>query len=361
MKDSTLKTILQIFGLIAVLLTLMPFVAIDYWWIRMFDFPHLQLTFLTLVALLTYFIKFDFKNYRDYILMVILLACFIFQALKIYPYTGLSQYEVLKSSSSKKTLKIYTANVLQDNEVTEKLIKEIESMDADVMVFTETNAFWKDAIKKGLPNEYLYKVEYPLDNTYGMLLYSKLPLINPEIRFLVNDSIPSIHTKIKMHSNDTIQLYAIHPTPPMPQENPKSTDRDSEMMQIALFSRESKHPVVVVGDFNDVAWSETSQLFQRVSELLDLRKGRGLFNTYNANNFLLRWPLDHVFVSKEFRYINAKRGNDIESDHFPFYAELNLEPENADVQKPKPPSAEDIESAKKQIKKQERADNELIN
>jgi len=182
-----------------------------------------------------------------------------------------------------------------------------------------------------------------------MALYSKFPLADAETKFLVSDSIPSIHTKVILKSNDTIQLIAIHPTPPMPQENPKSTDRDAEMMMIAKKALESNYPTIVLGDFNDVAWSITSKLFQKISRLLDLRKGRGLYNTYNAKNFVLRWPLDHAYVSSEFRLKNFDRGEKIGSDHFPLYFQLTLEPSLKNEQELPYPSNSDLKSAQDQI------------
>ena len=347
MKTSVLKTSFKVFGVFAIVLTLMPFVAVNYWWIRMFDFPHLQLTFLTSLAILLYVIRFDFRAWQDYVFIAVLIGCVLFQFTKIYPYTAFSDYEVLEADSVS-SLKFYTANVHQKNQETSKLISQIDAMNADVMLFTEVNNFWQNTISNQISKDYKYHIKFPLNNTYGMALYSKLPLVDSKVRFLVSDSIPSIHTKVEISPNNLIQIYAIHPTPPMPSENPMSTDRDSEMMQIAFLARDSKLPVVVIGDFNDVAWSETSRLFQRVSGLLDLRKGRGLFNTYSAKSYILRWPLDHIFISEEFRHVAAKTGNDINSDHFPFYAELSFEPNIAEAQLPKPPSNEDLKNAKKQ-------------
>ena len=142
----------------------------------------------------------------------------------------------------------------------------------------------------------------------------------------------------------------------MPQHNPSSSDRDAEMMKIAFLSMHSKYPVLVLGDFNDVAWSESTNNFQRISGLLDPRKGRGFYNTYNAKNILMRWPLDHVFISEHFRLKEMKRGNSIDSDHFPIYVKLRFEPEGASDQKTTPPSIEQIEKAKEQIRAEKKAD-----
>ncbi len=340
------------FGFLAIILTSMPYISVDFWWVRIFDFPHLQLTLLTALAIATYIIKFDFKDYRDYIFISALIACFIFQFIKIYPYTTFAKYEVLNATNPvKKPFSVLTANVLQENENTDMVMKEIDTMDADVVLFTEVNNRWLKAINQNISNNYRYSVKYPLDNTYGMAMYSKLPLINPKVKFLVSDSIPSIHTKVILNQKDTIQIYCIHPTPPMPQENPMSTDRDTEMMQIALLSSASKYAVVVMGDFNDVAWSQTSKLFKNVSTLLDVRLGRGFFSTYSAKSSILRWPLDHVFISEEFRHIKTQTCSDINSDHFPFYAQLSFEPDIAEEQRPNPPTKLEIERAKKQAER----------
>ncbi len=352
-----LKHFLFGFGVIAIVLTLLPLIPADYWWIRMFDFPHLQLTTLTLLAILVYFIKFDIKSEKDFLFMITMVLCFVYQFGKIMPYTPIYDKEMLDSTSSdaQSSLTLFTANVLQDNEKHDKLIHQIKSVNADIMLFTETDTIWQRAISKSLPKAYAYKIEVPLSNTYGMILYSKLPLIEPEVHFLVDDSIPSINTKFRMRSGKLVQFYAIHPTPPMPQENPKSTDRDAEMMLIAKMSKESPLPVIVAGDFNDVAWSPTSLLFQRVSGLLDVRVGRGFYTTFNAKKMLLRWPLDHVYVSPEFRLISMRSGESIDSDHFPFYVELSHEPELKQEQLLKPTTPEELKTANEQIKNLKKA------
>ncbi len=320
---------------------------------RIFDFPHLQLTLLTMIALLTYFIGFDYKNKTDFIFIGLLCACFVFQSLKVYPYTAFAKFEVQNASdNAEKEFSIYTANVLQKNEDKELLLSDIKVNDADILLFTETNQKWTNTITKELDKKYDYKLEVPLENTYGMALYSKLELLNPQVKYMIEDTIPSIHSLIVLDSKDTVQLFAIHPAPPTPQHNPSSVDRDAEMMKVAKLSRNSRLPVIVLGDFNDVAWSETTELFQKVSGLLDLRKGRGLYSTYNAKSWIMRWPLDHVFTSADFRIGNVYRGEFIGSDHFPFYARLTYEPKIADEQTLPPPTEQQLKNAFDQIEEE---------
>lgn len=359
-----LKAFLQAFGLVAIIFTLLPFIAADYWWIRVFDFPHIQLTILTMVALVTYFIKFDIKRREDYIFVLVLGACFTYQLLKIYPYIPHGDHELMDVTPGEGTdIKFYIANVLQDNENPDLLLKEIKDKDADVLLFMETNTRWMNDVRNAV-SDYPHRVEVPLDNTYGMLLYSKFPFRNAEVKYLVDDSIPSIQTILQLPDGDEVQLYFIHPTPPMPQHNPSSTDRDAEMMLVAKSAKNNSLPVIVAGDFNDVAWSQSTRLFKDMSGLLDPRIGRGFYNTFNAKNSIMRWPLDHFFASDEFRLVDIRLGEKIESDHFPAYFVMRLEPEKAEEQTREEPSKNQKEAADEQIqdaredKEEEKADGE---
>ncbi|TVZ50989.1 endonuclease/exonuclease/phosphatase family protein [Dokdonia sp. Hel_I_53] len=349
-----LKSFLQGFGIIAILLTLLPLIALDYWWIRVFDFPHAQLTGLTFIALAVYFIRFDVKYYKDYIFVGILLACFIYQMVKIYEYTPLASYEVHDSTitESSNTLKIYSANVLQKNKEYQLVLDQISKKDPDIILLMETDQSWKNAVHQSLAKNYRYQMLEPLDNTYGMLFYSRLPISNQKIRHLVDKEIPSMEAVVSLPSGEQFQLYTIHPTPPMPQHNPMSSDRDTEMMKTALTVNDRKMPVIVLGDFNDVTWSRTTSLFRKVSRLLDPRIGRGFHNTFNAKNILMRWPLDHIFTSEEFRVKSFDHTDGINSDHFPLYTELTLEPNKAKDQLPTKPTESELKSARDQMDKQ---------
>ncbi len=353
MKNISFRKIFFWFGVITIIITLLPLIPLDYWWVRMWAFPHLQLTALTFFAILLYIIIFRFKNKKDVIFISILIGCFIYQFSVIISFTPLYKKDVLAANNLQKenTVKILTANVLQKNENNDKLLALVNRLDSDIMVFTEADILWQKAINQGLGKKYEYRVELPLSNTYGILLYSKYELIEPEIKFMVTDTIPSIHTKFKMPNGEVIQLYAIHPTPPMPQENPLSTDRDAELMLTAKLVRDSKIPVIVLGDLNDIPWSRTTKLFKQASELLDIRVGRGFYCTFNADKTLLRWPLDHIYVTSEFRVSDIQVEEYIDSDHFPYYAALHFEPEGAKEQLPDPATEKELKRAQEQIDK----------
>jgi len=109
--------------------------------------------------------------------------------------------------------------------------------------------------------------------------------------------------------------------------------------------------VLVFGDLNDVAWSRTTKLFQKMSGLLDPRRGRGFFNTFSADHKFLRWPLDHVFHTKDFTLIDISRERNIGSDHFPMYIKLSYTPKAEWHQEQLESDASEEEWAEEKIEK----------
>src|SRR5262245_19006558 len=88
---------------------------------------------------------------------------------------------------------------------------------------------------------------------------------------------------------------------------------------------DDQKPTIIAGDLNDVAWSRTTRLFQKISGLLDPRIGRGLYNSFHAHYPPVRFPLDHIFHSNHFRLVELRRLPSIGSDHFPIYVVLSYE------------------------------------
>ena len=127
-----------------------------------------------------------------------------------------------------------------------------------------------------------------------------------------------------------------------------SDSRYVELIVVGKAVRASPLPGIVAGDLNDVAWSHTTRLFQRISGLLDPRIGRGMFNTFHSSLPFLRFPLDHIFHCPDFRVVRLKKLARIGSDHFPVFAELSYEPRAAQPAPPRPEPADHEEAAEKE-------------
>lgn len=301
--------------------TLLPLVRTDAGLVRLFDFPRVQIAALLAIAFLGALLILDRGRWIVRWLAAALLAAAAYQVSRIVPYTPLAQAEAAGTPSCRgpSRVELLVANVLQSNREVGLLLAMVERTRPDVVLLLETNRWW-DARLAALEPAYPFVVRQPQEDTYGMHLFSRLELIDPTVRFLIDDYVPSISGGLRLRSGVVVRLHGVHPKPPRPFHS--TTRGDVELMLVAHEARGSRMPVIVAGDFNDVAWSRVTRDFQAASGLLDPRVGRGLFSTYNANWPLLRWPLDHVFIDPSFHLVTMRRMGHIGSDHFPIHVVL---------------------------------------
>lgn len=315
-----------------VIATLLPLIPRDEWWIRGFDFPRLQIT-AGIVGTLAALLLTDTESLAEQILIFTLFLCLFYQIYMISPYSVLAHHQVQQSQyqQSVTSFSILCTNVQMNNRQFSKLKEIIRDSDPDIILVLEPDKWWLNELKE-FDQKYPHKVKQPQNNLYGMALYSRFELIDPEVKFLVQDDIPSIFARVKLLSGDEVELRCLHPRPPFPNEIEQSTERDAELLIVGKQIKDLQAPTVVIGDLNDVAWSRTNYLFQDISGLLDPRVGRGFYNTFHAKYPFFRFPLDHCFHSKHFRLIDFRRLDYFGSDHFPVYIELSYEPDASLVQ-----------------------------
>ena len=316
---------IEVCAVLAIWLSGWSLIRRDEWWFRGADFPRLQILFVGLVALAgLLFINAEWTSVRELLLLGVI-AAGAYQLKMGLPYTPVWKKHVLHVRQDQlnveQQISLLVANVLTPNHKYHLLLEQINRLQPDVVLTLETDQVWQEALKP-IEADYPYRVAVPQDNLYGMHLYSRLPLADTEVKFILSDETPSIHATIRLRSGLSVQLYCLHPKPPSPTEAKDSTLRDAELLIVGDQIKDIDESCIVMGDLNDVAWSRTTRLFQRISGLLDPRVGRYFMNTFHADYPLLRWSLDHIFHSTDFGLVEMKRLPHIGSDHFPIYVVL---------------------------------------
>jgi endonuclease/exonuclease/phosphatase (EEP) superfamily protein YafD len=337
--------------------TILSFNRGEHWIFRIWDFPRIQIAATAAAGALLYGVFFFEARALDYVVLIACASVALFQLYRVHAYTPLVRPTVRRArrSDPDNRFVLVISNVLQDNREYDRFLATIERTDPDVVLAVEVDDAWVEAIDS-LRERYPQVVARPLDNYYGMILYSRLELLEPRVEFLVQDDIPSIHAGVRLRSGVLVDFHGIHPRPPEPLHNQPSTPRDAELVLVgrALGKKKGKVPTVVAGDLNDVAWSATSELFVRLSGLLDPRAGRGFYATFNAKVPIFRWALDHVFHSVHFALVRMRRLPAIGSDHFPILIELQYDAEAAREHEPSHREPGDEEFAEKKLEHEAR-------
>ena len=354
--------VLQILGYgligLGVLGTLLPLLPYDDWWIRGGDYPRVQFAVLLTVGIALLAIDYRWRTWPPAAIVAVAAAglCTAFQLFRILPYTAAWSKQVLSAEDGSVThpdsVHLLISNVLQSNPNHEGLVSMVRRERPDLLLTLETNAAWEAALLEGIGGDYPHQIKVPLENRYGMHLFSRFPLRDHEVRYLISDSIPSIRTEVQLESGSWVKLYCLHPAPPSPTEESASTARDAELGLVGMEIKDTDNAnTIVAGDLNDVAWSRSTRMFQRLSGLLDPRVGRGLYASFHADYWVMRWPLDHVFFSDEFQVAGLRRMPSIGSDHFPMSVQLRYAPREEHCVDAPEEKEDDRDEAKETIEK----------
>lgn len=303
-----------------------------HWFFRTADFVRLQSLFIQLLLLLMFFYFENEYTTFSWILLTALLSSIIYQCFKVFPYSSLFPRRRSHATSAGQ-VSVLAGNVLQTNSCYPDFVNEIKRFDPDIVLAMETNKNWENGLSE-IENDYPHTVKVPLENFYGMHLYSKEELYNVEVKYQIEDDKPSIFFDFYTAENSPIHFCCLHPAPPSPTENETSKERDAELMLTGKRIRKLDMPTVVCGDMNDVVWSRTTRLFKKMTGMIDPRVGRGFFSTFHANYFFLRFPLDHLFHTSDLYVGKMIRSKNFGSDHFAMYYEIHHKKE---VETPKNP------------------------
>ena len=319
---------------LSILVTLLPILHSNQWWVRVWDFPRLQIASLLALTLLVLPLMFERRSWVSTAAILATIAAFTYQVVRVLPYSRMvpALGAETKRCSPGRSLSMLNANVLMTNRNYRPLIELVQKRDPDLVLLLEPDAGWAAAIAP-LHARYPYRLSEPLPNTYGLILLSKLPLDGMALRHIMLPDIPSVAGRLTLRGGAVIDLYGLHPKPPVPGADTDA--RDAELVIVGREMRKSGRAGIVFGDLNDVAWSDTNRLFEDISGTIDPRIGRGFYPTFHAQYPLLRWPLDHVFYTPHFALMRMERLPDIGSDHFPLLAELCLTEEARERLTPK--------------------------
>ncbi|MCW8090296.1 endonuclease/exonuclease/phosphatase family protein [Alteromonas sp. ASW11-130] len=324
-------TILVLLSILFLFTTTAPFLPGQHWLIRVWEFPRVQQAVLILGCMIGWTFYLPHYSFLSSAFILLLGVALAWQIRWIFPYTFLASKEVsqVESRDNTNVLSILTSNVYMYNKNSEGLCELVKQYDPDMLVTLESNNWWGQALSS-LHHKYPHRVACPLENLYGIHLFSKLAFSERKIRYIVEDDVPSIEVTVDINGQ-AVKIYFLHPKPPSPTENESAEPRDHELSIVGREVKKSDIPVVIAGDLNDVAWSPTTRKFRKLSGTLDPRIGRGFFNTFHAKYPLIKWPLDHIFHSDDFDLVTIKRLPKYGSDHYPLYTKLRVRPSQSNV------------------------------
>jgi endonuclease/exonuclease/phosphatase (EEP) superfamily protein YafD len=337
------RWLLILLALIGIAATIIPAVPGHIWWVRYFDFPRIQILIASAAIWVLLLLVSGGRASR--LALLALAGAIAYQAYVLYPYTSLAPPNEIATETCApgNRLRLLAVNIRMTNEHDNRLLSIVRQVDPDVAWFQEVDEWWLQNLAP-LAATMPYHIAQAQPNYFGAALYSRYPLIDPQINFLTGSHDPAVFAGIRLPSDQPIRLYALHPRPP--QEGRGTAERDAQILATALAAHDDNLPHIVAGDLNAVPWEDVVGHARRVGRLLDPRIGRGFYITWNSETPVLKWPLDHILPGQAFTLTAQRVLPEFGSDHRPLLAELCLNPAAAAWQSPPPMWPDDLEEAR---------------
>lgn len=307
-----------------VVLTVLPVWDTTIWWIRAMDFPRVQIAVL---AGLLFVVALFCAGPARIVVPLLMIAILGYQTWRIFPYTPLARVEVGLGAEGPDTIRLFAANVLMDNRDYAPILEEITGEDPDILLLMETDQAWIDALEPVLAR-YPTVLRQPRDNYYGMVFATRLAVEDARMVHLTRaGDTPTVFAELRDAAGQAFRFIGLHPRPPLPGDS--TEERDAQIRFAALFAAQSGMPLIAMGDFNDVAWSDISRMFKRVGGYVDPRIGRGFYSSFDAEKWYLRFPIDQLYMTSDVAVVSFARLGPVGSDHFPMTAAVRLDAEQA--------------------------------
>ncbi len=296
--------------------------------LKMLDFPRIQILILSVITIIILILVVKRWKWYNYLIIVGLLSAITINGKYLANYTFLVPVAVPSIenvSASNQQISLLLINVQMSNRNSASIIDVIRTKEPDLVLAMEVDQWWDEELKI-VANEFPHCQRAINEVAYGMVLYSKFPLKSTKVDYFNNKNVPSFESLITLPKGKSVNFHAMHPVPPthFKQLPDNAGQKESAMRRLGKRIKTEHLPTIVAGDLNDVVWSYIDELTNTKNILFDVREGRGFYNSFSAKNIFMRWPLDHVFVTKQFHLQKLERLSYIGSDHYPIYVELVL-------------------------------------
>lgn len=169
--------------------------------------------------------------------------------------------------------------------------------DIDVVSFQEFTPNWNTFLISMLNERFPYSsLEVRID-PYGLAVFSQIPFIAKDT-FLCND-IPSMSVVVEKEGRK-FQVISSYLTPALDNKSLKVAAQ--QLNRIATKINDSNLPLIALGEYNMVYWTNEIRGFRAKTNLQNSRRGLADSN--------LRVPYDHIFFSKALECTQFKELKD---------------------------------------------------
>lgn len=221
-------------------------------------------------------------------------------------------------SQARAVLRVLLANVNSANRDEQRIRDTILKHQADFVVLLEATPWLLERLSD-LADRYPHRLTAPREDNFGIALLSRQPWQQAKIVSFSAFGLPSIIAEF----TDGLRhftLVATHPLPPVSAN--AAQDRNAQLTTLAELARQSRQPLLLIGDLNISPWSPYFARLLTDSGLRD--SGRGIAPSWPVGWLALLIPIDHALFSAGIHLKRRITGADLGSDHYPVIVDFQI-------------------------------------
>ncbi len=311
-RHVSLSGLLIAAGVLTVLATLAGFAA-RFWWIFELS-SHFRVQyalFLSLGAL-------ALLVWRRYCWVTVFAVFALMNIATIAP--RLLPVVAASTDSAGPIFRALLANVHSGNRDDDRIRHAITTTNPDFIMLLEVTPWLMERLAN-LRDRYPYQIAEPREDNFGIVLFSRLPLLNTAVMRIGPAGLPSIRTVLDS-GGCRFTLLGTHPPPPVSAE--LAQDRNDQLADLARLVRQTRQPTLLLGDLNLSPWSPYFAQLLADAGLQDSATGRSIQASWPVAWPLLWIPIDHALYSDGIRIRYRETGPAIGSDHYPVIVDFQV-------------------------------------
>ena len=301
-------------GIFLSVATLLAFFS-HLWWPLEF-FPPFRLQYLVILTVLFFGAAITHRSVHAIVFGVAALVN-LFVIAPSFPCESATQ-----NFDNDSRFRVATVNVASFNERYSLVSDFLRNTVPDIVLLVEVTPAWLRGLSK-ITRRYPHSVIVPRDDSYGLALFSVLPLENTRIVNVADIPVPSVITSVSIDQED-LTLIGTHLLAP-----PKKQDilgRNRQLAALRLITENIAGPMLLLGDLNVSPWSPHFRKLISGTRLRNTHCVRRSIGTWPAWLPPLSIPLDHCLITPELAILSRMTGPFVGSDHYPVIVDLVLVP-----------------------------------
>ncbi len=252
---------------------------------------------------------------RRCIIPIVLFSCMVFHGYDVFRS---QRPEPPTTATATVNLTVMSSNLLASNDDYGSYVGFVKSVSPDVIVFQEYTSAWHEELILAL-SDYSHHHTVPINSPFGIAVYSKFPLMDEKVFYLLNENRPSVEVTVSIGEKQ-LRIIGAHPPPPI--SNDMYAERNQLLKMISDRAFVQSEALVIAGDFNISPWSDHFRGFLRAGGLKDGRRGHGILPTWPAGFPPLGIPIDHIVVNDLVDVVSLNTSDGLRSDHRAIWAAL---------------------------------------